>query len=59
MAQGLKRVLPQVKLTRRLWLGTHKDVVENARTKAVHRWLREVVAAQRTVLNPPKAKAQR
>ena len=59
MAQGLKRVLPHIKLMRRLWLGTHKDVVENARTKAVHRWLRDLVVAQRAVLNPPKPKALR
>ena len=59
MADGLKRVLPQVKIMRRLWLGTHKDVVENARTKAVHRWLRDLVTAQRTVLNPPRLKAPR
>lgn len=52
MAQGLKRVLGDVRLMRRLWLGTHKDVLENARTKAVHRWLRELVSAQRAMLNP-------
>lgn len=56
MAQGLKRVLGNVRLMRRLWLATHKDVVESARTKAVHRWLRDLVAAQRAVLNPPRAK---
>lgn len=59
MSHGLKRVLPQVKLMRRMWLGTHKDVVESARTKAVHRWLRDLVSAQRTVLNPPKLKGVR
>lgn len=56
---ALKRVLPQVRLTRRWWLGTHRDVVENARTKAVHRWLKETVAARRGDLMPPKPRAVR
>jgi DNA-binding transcriptional LysR family regulator len=56
---SLKRVLPSVRLTRRWWLGTHRDVVENARTKAVHRWLRQTVAARRAELMPPKPRAGR
>lgn len=59
MARGLKRVLGEVRIMRRLWLSTHKDVVENARTKVVHRWLRELVAAQQSLLNPAKPKPSR
>ncbi|UPT63581.1 MAG: LysR family transcriptional regulator [Hyphomonadaceae bacterium JAD_PAG50586_4] len=59
VGSSLKRVLPSVRLTRRWWLGTHRDVVENARTKAVHRWLRETVAARRAELLPPKPRAGR
>lgn len=59
MANALKRVLPHVRLTRRWWLGTHRDVVENARTKAVHRWLKETVAARRSDLMPAKSRAAR
>lgn len=55
----LKRVLPQVRLTRRWWLGAHRDVAENARTKAVLRWLRDTVAARRAELMPPKPRATR
>lgn len=59
VGQSLKRVLPQVRLTRRWWLGTHRDVVDTARTKAVHRWLRDTVAARRSELTPPKPRATR
>lgn len=56
---NLKRVLPHVRLTRRWWLGTHRDVVDNARTKAVHAWLKDTVAARRADLAPPRPKAAR
>jgi len=56
---GLKRVLPQTKLTRRFWAGAHRDIAENARTKAVYRWLRQTVAARRSDLLPGKPPSTR
>jgi DNA-binding transcriptional LysR family regulator len=55
---NLKRLLPSLRLTRRLWLGAHRDVADNARTKAVVRWLKETVAARRADLMPPKPRAK-
>lgn len=54
----LRRVLPQIQLTRRLWLGAHRDVAENARTRAVLRWIKETVAARQGDLMPPKPRAK-
>jgi len=55
-ATTLRRVLPDLQLTRRWWLGTHRDVADNARTKAVHRWLKETVLARRADLMPRSAR---
>lgn len=44
LASGLKRVLPdKVKLTRRFWLSTHRDVADTARVRAVRDWLKQEV----------------
>ncbi|MEZ6022812.1 MAG: LysR substrate-binding domain-containing protein [Hyphomonadaceae bacterium] len=52
--QTLRPILPHVRLTRRWWLGTHRDVIDNARTRVVHQWLKDTVAARRTDLTPPR-----
>ncbi|MGA0601958.1 LysR family transcriptional regulator [Caulobacter sp. KR2-114] len=56
MAEGLVRVLPQtVRLTRRFWISTHRDVAATARIRAVRNWLKALVAAERAVLTPQSA----
>ena len=40
LGEGLVRVAPQVRLERRLWLSTHRDVHDTARMRAVRRWLK-------------------
>jgi DNA-binding transcriptional LysR family regulator len=51
---GLVRVLPDVILTRSLWLIVHQDLADLARVKAVVRFLKETVERERTLfrLNP-------
>lgn len=43
LAEGLTRVLPDVRLTRRFWLSIHRDVLEVARVRAVRDWLLRLV----------------
>ena len=53
MAQGLARVLEQeVRLTRRFWISTHRDVAGTARIRAVRQWMKDLVLAEQAVLNP-------
>jgi DNA-binding transcriptional LysR family regulator len=53
MAAGLERVLAgQVRLMRRFWMATHRDVATTARVRAVRDWLKRLVAAQRGLLSP-------
>jgi DNA-binding transcriptional LysR family regulator len=47
---GLVRILPrEVKLTRSLWMVVHQDQAELARVRAVSRFVREAVEAERTL----------
>ena len=56
MAEGLVRVLiAEVRLTRRLWISTHRDVAATARVRAVRNWLKALVAAERWLLAPGDA----
>jgi len=56
MAGDLVRVLPaEVRLTRRFWISTHRDVAATARVRAVRNWLKALVAAERAVLAPEAA----
>lgn len=53
MADGLKRVLgDQVRLKRRFWLSTHRDVADTARVRTVREWLRALVKTNARRLNP-------
>lgn len=53
MAEGLVRVLPEaVRLTRRFWISTHRDVAGAARVRAVRDWMKALVEAERAVLSP-------
>jgi DNA-binding transcriptional LysR family regulator len=53
MAAGLTRILkPKVKLERRFWLSTHRDVAETARVRQVCDWLRALVKAEARRLAP-------
>lgn len=52
LAQGLERLLPEIVLRRRFWIGTYRDVAGTARVKAVRDWLRTLVEEQAAVLNP-------
>jgi len=48
--EGLVRILPdEVALTRSLWMIVHQDLAELARVKAVVRFIREAVEAERSV----------
>ncbi len=51
MATGLRRVLPrQVRLRRRFWLSTHRDVASLARVRIVREWLKMLVVRRRSLL---------
>ena len=51
---GLVRVLPdEVSLTRSLWLIVHQDLAELARIKAVVKFVKDEVAAARSVFRLP------
>lgn len=53
MAAGLERVLAgEVRLKRRFWMATHRDVAMTARVRAVRDWLKRLVASQREILSP-------
>ena len=53
LAEGLIRLLPaDVLIERRFWLGTHRDIHETARMRAVRNWMRDLVSARATSLSP-------
>jgi DNA-binding transcriptional LysR family regulator len=58
MALGLTPVLPdQVRLTRRFWISTHREVGNTARIRAVRRWMKSLVEEQRGILSPSRGAA--
>lgn len=58
MSVGLERVLAdRVRLTRRFWISTHRDVAATARVRAVRNWLKALVQAERRTLIPAEAMA--
>ena len=53
LADGLVRVLPQaVRLRRRFWLSTHKEVATTARIRAVRNWMKRLAERRRGLLAP-------
>lgn len=55
MSAGLTRILPaQVRLKRRFWLSTHRDVTELARVRAVVNWLKKLVKLKASKLLPTR-----
>jgi len=53
LAGDLSPVLPKaVRLTRRFWISTHRDVADIARTRIVRQWLKDLVRTQQALLNP-------
>lgn len=53
LASGLERVLPDdVLLTRRFWLGTHRDVADTARIRVLRDWMGELARRKRAELSP-------
>ncbi len=52
MAEGLERILPEILLARRFWIGTHREVATTARVKAVRDWLRDLARGQAARLAP-------
>jgi DNA-binding transcriptional LysR family regulator len=53
LADGLIRVLSaEVRLTRRFWVATHREVAETMRVRTVRSWLKRLVANNRSLLNP-------
>ncbi len=51
LAGGLTRVLPQITLSRRLWVSTHREVAGTARVRAVRDWLNRLVADKAALLS--------
>jgi DNA-binding transcriptional LysR family regulator len=47
----LVRLLPDVVLTRRFWISTHREVASTARVRAVLRWLKALVVEHRLLLS--------
>jgi DNA-binding transcriptional LysR family regulator len=59
MSEGLQRVLASdVRLTRRFWISTHRDVAATARVHTVRNWLKALVHDQRRLLSPSDAAAE-
>ena len=53
LAGDLSPVLADdVRLTRRFWMSTHRDVADTARARAVRHWLKDLVRARRALLTP-------
>jgi DNA-binding transcriptional LysR family regulator len=52
MAQGLTRVLPDIRLERRFWLSTHQGVHGTARLSAVRAWIKSICELNRERLSP-------
>jgi DNA-binding transcriptional LysR family regulator len=58
LAPGLTPVLPeQVRLTRRFWISTHREVANTARIRAVRRWMKALVAQEAGLLMPSRSTA--
>lgn len=56
LAEGLVRVLPgQVRLTRRFWIATLREVAATARVRAVRAWMKGLVEDQKSLLSPDAA----
>lgn len=57
IAEGLAPVLEsEVRLTRRFWISTHRDVAATARVRAVRNWLKALVVEARATLGPDTAR---
>jgi len=55
MSSNLTRILPsQVRLRRRFWLSTHRDVTDLARVRAVVGWLKNLVRLNASKLIPAR-----
>jgi DNA-binding transcriptional LysR family regulator len=55
LADGLTRLLPRsVRLTRRFWMSTHREVAGSARIRGVRTWMRALVARERERLVPSR-----
>jgi DNA-binding transcriptional LysR family regulator len=53
MSQGLRQVLAdRVRLTRRFWISTHRDVADTARVRVLRTWVKDLVSKNRARLSP-------
>lgn len=53
LGEGLTRICRrEVNLTRRFWIGAHRDIAETARIKAVRSWIGRLVRDKRSLLLP-------
>jgi DNA-binding transcriptional LysR family regulator len=52
MASGLERVVPEVLITRRFWMSTHRDVSDAARIRALRAWIKQLVLTHAKDLRP-------
>jgi DNA-binding transcriptional LysR family regulator len=50
LAGDLSRVLPEVSISRRFWISTHREVAATARIRAVRDWLNQLVEAKANLL---------
>jgi DNA-binding transcriptional LysR family regulator len=56
LSEGLVRLLPnQVRLTRRFWVATLREVAATARVRAIRAWMRGLVEAERSRLSPDQS----
>ncbi len=59
MSEGLERILPsKVRLTRRFWISTHREVAATARVRTVRDWLKALVKDQRHLLSPTEVASE-
>ncbi len=53
LGEGLARVLAsEVRLTRRFWIATLREVAATARVRAIRAWMKDLVEAERARLSP-------
>jgi DNA-binding transcriptional LysR family regulator len=52
LAQGLVRILPEVRLIRRFWIATRVEVKDTARIRTVRAWLQDLVSTHLQDLLP-------
>jgi DNA-binding transcriptional LysR family regulator len=53
MSQGLRQVLAdRVRLTRRFWISTHRDVADTARVRVLRTWVKDLVSKNQSRLSP-------